>query len=177
MIDVRLMTLAETPRIITYFHDATPAHLALLGVDRARLPPAATWQKLYEQDLEKPPTARRSLLVSWLDDGRFIGFSTADQISYGDCAHMHLHVVEPSLRRKGLGTALVRLSANLYFDVLKLTRLWCEPHAFNTAPNRSLQKAGFKYVKTHMSTPGPINDHQAVNTWVIERTDGAVAWR
>ena len=55
------------------------------------------------------------------------------------------------------------------FERLKLKRLFCEPHAFNVAPNRTLQKAGFKYLKTHMTVPGPLNFHQAVNRWVIER--------
>ena len=46
---------------------------------------------------------------------------------------------------------------------------FCEPNAFNVAPNRTLQKAGFKYLKTHMTVPGPFNYHQAVTRWVIER--------
>ncbi len=57
----------------------------------------------------------------------------------------------------------------IYFERLKLKRLFCEPNAFNVAPNRTLQKAGFKYLKTHMTVPGPLNFHQAVTRWVIER--------
>ncbi|MDU6731579.1 MAG: GNAT family N-acetyltransferase, partial [Bradyrhizobium sp.] len=47
--------------------------------------------------------------------------------------------------------------------------LFCEPHAYNTAPNRALQKAGFRYVKTYKTVPGPMNYHQAVTRWMIER--------
>jgi hypothetical protein len=47
--------------------------------------------------------------------------------------------------------------------------LFCEPNAFNVAPNRTLQKAGFKYLKTHMTVPSALNFHQAVTRWVIER--------
>ena len=57
----------------------------------------------------------------------------------------------------------------IYFERLKLKRLFCEPNAFNVAPNRTLQKAGFKYLKTHMTVPGPLNFHQAVTCWVMER--------
>jgi hypothetical protein len=46
--------------------------------------------------------------------------------------------------------------------------LFCEPNAFNVAPNRTLQRAGFKYVKTHMTVPGLLNFHQAVTRWVFE---------
>jgi hypothetical protein len=48
-------------------------------------------------------------------------------------------------------------------------KIFCEPNAFNVAPNRTLQKAGFKYLKTHKIVPGPLNFHQAVTRWMIER--------
>jgi len=83
---------------------------------------------------------------------------------------MHLHIIEPSLRNSGIGTRCVQLSVELYFEILKLKQLFCEPNAFNVAPNRTLQRAGFKYVKTHMTVPGPLNFHQPVNRWVIRRS-------
>lgn len=60
-------------------------------------------------------------------------------------------------------------ACDIYFERFKLKRLFCEPNAFNVAPNRAMQKAGFKYVKTHMTVPGPLNFHQAVTRWVMER--------
>ena len=82
---------------------------------------------------------------------------------------MHLHVTDPERRNSGIGAECVRRSADIYFERLKLKRLFCEPNAFNIAPNRALQKAGFKYVKTHMTVPGGLNYHQAVTRWVMER--------
>ncbi len=81
---------------------------------------------------------------------------------------MHLHVVDAHRRRSGLGNVLVRQTAALYFEALELKRLFCEPNAFNVAPNRTLQTAGFRYVKTHMTIPGPLNHHQEVTRWVLE---------
>jgi RimJ/RimL family protein N-acetyltransferase len=116
-----------------------------------------------------PVEQRAGVLVIWLSDDRPVGFSTADKIASGEQANMHLHVTEPGRRNSGIGTACVRLTVELYFERLKLKRLFCEPNAFNVAPNRTLQKAGFKYLKTHMTVPGPLNFRQAVNRWVIER--------
>jgi RimJ/RimL family protein N-acetyltransferase len=82
---------------------------------------------------------------------------------------MHLHIVDPANRKSGLGETCVRQSVDIYFDRLSLERLFCEPNAFNVAPNRTLQKAGFRYVKTHNTVPGPLNFHQAVTRWVIEK--------
>jgi len=56
-------------------------------------------------------------------------------------------------------------------ETLALERLFCEPSAFNVAPNRTPQRAGFRYVKTHMAVPGWLNHHQAVTRWVLERHD------
>ncbi|MGY3233424.1 MULTISPECIES: GNAT family N-acetyltransferase [unclassified Bradyrhizobium] len=168
-VTVRPMTLQETTLIIEYFHAATPEHLEMLGVDPTRLPPASQWKRLYEQMFDHPVEQRGSVLVSWLSDDTFFGFSTADKIRVGQQANMHLHITDPSLRNQGIGVDCVRQTVELYFQSLKLKQLFCEPNAFNVAPNRALQKAGFKYVKTHMTVPGPLNFHQAVNRWMIDR--------
>jgi ribosomal protein S18 acetylase RimI-like enzyme len=113
---VRPMNLQETARIIEYFHGATPEHLEVLGVDPTHLPPASQWRRLYEQMFDEPVEQRNGFLVSWFHDDQFVGFSTADKISLGQHANMHLHIADPSLRRQGVGTECVRQSAHLYFD-------------------------------------------------------------
>jgi RimJ/RimL family protein N-acetyltransferase len=168
-VSVRPMTLQETSEVIAYFHTATPEFLEVLGVDPSRLPMPSQWKQRYEQIFGQPVEQRSHFMVSWLHDGEFVGFSTADKIVIGERANMHLHVKDPSRRQRGIGVECVRQSAELYFQTLKLRQLFCEPNAFNVAPNRTLQKAGFKYVKTHMTVPGPLNFHQAVNQWVMDR--------
>ncbi len=78
-------------------------------------------------------------------------------------------MLAPERRNGGVGVQCVRLSVDLYFETLKLRALFCEPNAFNVAPSRTVQAAGFKYVKTHITVPGPLNFHQPVTRWVIER--------
>ena len=166
---VREMTAAETDLIVEYFLHSTPEHLEMLGVDPTRFPSAASWREFLHRESALPIEQRSLVLVIWLSDDQPIGFSTADKISFGEQANMHLHVIDPERRHQGIGADCVRRSVDLYFDRLKLKRLFCEPHAFNVAPNRTLQKAGFKYLKTHMTVPGPFNFHQAVTRWVFER--------
>jgi RimJ/RimL family protein N-acetyltransferase len=98
-----------------------------------------------------------------------VGFSSTDRITFGNEAFMHLHVVEAELRSSGLGTQFVMLSAQAYFKVLELRRLFCEPNALNVAPNRTLQRAGFRYLFTHESQPSPINFPQLTTRWVLDR--------
>jgi RimJ/RimL family protein N-acetyltransferase len=166
---VRLMIRAEADLIIDYFTSATSEHLETLGVDPTRLPAVAAWRQHYDREFDLPVERRASLMLIWLEDDQPVGFSPADKIVFGERANMHLHLFQPDNRARGLGVACVRRSVDLFFTTLQLKQLFCEPNAFNVAPNRTLQKAGFKYLKTHMTVPGPINFHQAVTRWVLER--------
>ena len=166
---VREMTLEETDLVSDYFHTSSVEHLEMMGVDPSRLFTRTAWRERYAQDYARPRPERAFMAVVWLDAQTPVGFSTADKIVFGERANMHLHVLQPERRNAGIGVQCVRLSVDLYFETLKLTSLFCEPSAFNLAPNRTVQAAGFKYVKTHMTVPGPLNFHQPVTRWVIER--------
>lgn len=168
-VNVREMLLEEVGVVIDYFHESSAEHLELLGVDPTRLPGRVHWRQLYEADFAQPIERRRSLLLLWETDAGPIGFSSVDKIVYGKEAYMHLHILDSGQRHSGYGVTGVHLSVDIYFDRLRLERLYCEPNAFNVAPNRTLQKAGFKYLKTHRTVPGPLNFHQAVTRWVFER--------
>jgi RimJ/RimL family protein N-acetyltransferase len=164
----RPMQLAETELIIDYFHSASPEFLNTLGVDPSRLLERAQWKARFEARFALPIEERNFFAILWEIDGRPAGWSSADKVVFGQEAYMHLHVLDPERRGQGNGTFFVRESAKIYFDTLRISRLYCEPYAFNTAPNRTLQAAGFKYVKTHETVPGPFNFHQPVTRWMLE---------
>ena len=168
-LNVREMKFEEVGMIINYFHQATPEYLEMLGVDPNRLPLPEKWLEFYRHEYSKPTEKRSTFLVIWKLDDTPIGFSTADKIVYGAEAYMHLHILDAKQRNAGSGTACVKETSRIYFDIFKLERLFCEPNAFNVAPNRTLQSAGFKYIKTYQTVPGPLNYHQAVTRWMLER--------
>jgi RimJ/RimL family protein N-acetyltransferase len=163
------MTLPETELVIDYFYGATPEHLEMMGVDPTRLPAPAAWRERFQQNFALPIAQRPAFQTIWLADDRPVGVSTTDKVVFGEQANMHLHVIDPDRRNTGIGAPCVRQSVDIYFETLQLKRLFCEPNAFNVAPNRTLQKAGFRYLKTYMTVPGPLNYHQAVTRWVVER--------
>jgi len=167
-VSVREMLLSEVGIRIRYFHEASDDYLLALGVDRALLPEPDVWLSLHERDFERPLTERENFTLVWELDGQVVGFSALDHIEFGEEAFMHLHIVQPSLRRRGLGANFVKLSASRYFELFDLKRLYCEPNALNVAPNRTLQRAGFTYLFSHEATPGPINFPQVTTRWVLE---------
>lgn len=121
----------------------------------------------FEQNLARPVAQRTDYGLLWGADGEAIGSSTADRIVSGDRAYMHLHVQRAEDRGKGYGTELVRRSSWTYLQLFELARLYCEPHAFNFASNRTLRAAGFEYVSTQGTTPAPLNVQQVTNLWVF----------
>jgi RimJ/RimL family protein N-acetyltransferase len=165
----REMQPAEVDIVIDYFHDASDEHLDRLGVDRALLPARTAWREFYAHDCARPLPERSIFWLAWESDDEIIGFSSADQISFGEQAFMHLHILRPDRRRCGLGVQFVRQSATIYFRVLELQRLFSQPNALNVAPNRTLQRAGFQYVLSEHTIPGPINCPQVVTRWVLKR--------
>lgn len=168
-LSTRQMKLEEAHFVVDYFHRSTPEHLEMLGVDPTRLPPYSKWLEYFKCEYAQPIDKRSCLVVLWLSDDVPVGFSSVDRIVFGKEAFMHLHILDSDRRKSGIGTTCVRESARIYFDALGLERLFCEPNAFNVAPNRTLQSAGFKYVKTHKTVPGPLNYHQAVTRWILEK--------
>jgi len=165
----RPMQLFETALVIDYFLNATPEYLNSLGVDPKLVPERALWIARFEQQFALPVEERKVLLVLWELDDKPVGFSSSDKIRFGEEAHMHLHIFNSERRLRGNGTAFVRQTARIYFETLKLKRLFCEPYALNVAPNRTLQAAGFKYLKTYETTPGLMNFRQPVTQWMLER--------
>jgi RimJ/RimL family protein N-acetyltransferase len=169
---VREMRLAEVDVRIDYFHSSSGDYLRTLGVDRSLLPSRAAWRESCEADYSRPIQDRDTYSLIWELDDQVVGFSSTDHITFGEQAFMHLHILDPAHRRSGLGAQFVRRSAATYFHVLELQRLYCQPNAFNVAPNRTLQAAGFRYVFTReMATSelNPFNFPQPVTRWVLEK--------
>lgn len=168
-LESREMAFYEVGMIVDYFHSQAPEDLDRLGVDPTRLPDPAVWTELLRAECERAVENRLIFPVAWYADDLAVGFSTVDKIEFGELAHMHAHLMEPTLRRRGLGTAYVRQTAWLCFELLRVKRIVCEPHALNVAANRTLQRAGFRYEATHWTVPGALSFRQPVTRWVAER--------
>jgi RimJ/RimL family protein N-acetyltransferase len=95
-----------------------------------------------------------------------------NRLQYGRQAFVHLHLWPAVRRREGLGFMFFQMSIAQYVSRLKLHSIFCEPYAANPAPNRVLQKAGFRFVRTYRTTPGALNFEQDVNRWELDATAG-----
>lgn len=169
MIAVREMEKDEIGLMIRYFLDATPEFLRGMGVDRNLLPAYDTWLNKVESDFDKPMEQREFFYVIWMHEERPIGHSNINKIVFGKEAYMHLHLWKPDKRQQGIGSSLVRLSLPYYFRNFQLKELYCEPHAHNLAPNRTLERTGFQFVEEYETIPGWIQFKQPVKRWRMSR--------
>ena len=159
------MKSKDAELIVRYFLDASPDFLKGMGVDPARLPSFDEWIEKLNADLAKPMEEKEFFYVIWLFENKPIGHSNINKIVFGQEAYMHLHLWTADRRAKGIGTSLVRLSLPYYFRNFKLNELFCEPHAHNPAPNKTLEGLGFQFEKEYETIPGWINFHQPVKRW------------
>jgi RimJ/RimL family protein N-acetyltransferase len=159
--------------MIDYFHGASDDLLARMGVDRGRLPARQDWLERAWRDHERAEEdpQRDRFHVAWMLDGAVVGHSSINQIRRGDSASAHLHLWRADLRRAGIGGDFFRRSVSYYFTHFDLQVLRVEPYAENAAPNRVVEKLGFRFVKRYRTVPGPLNFEQEVNRYEMQRAE------
>lgn len=168
-LSVRAMEATDIALMVDYFLNASEAFLKAMGADKSKLPNRSDWIALLEQDIEKPHAEKDFFYMIWEVDGQAIGHNNINKITYGKEASMHLHVWQPLKRQKGLGLQFLRLSIPHFFKEFELEYLLCEPYALNIAPNKTLRKLGFEFIKSYETKPGWINFYQAVNQYKLTK--------
>lgn len=169
-IDVRPFEAAsEYERMIDYFVGGDEPFLRGMGVDPALLPTRAAWLEACMTDHRRPDAEKERFYLAWRHDAELVGHSSISHIEPGRVAHIHLHLWVPERRRRGLGTAFVAASMDLYFERFGLKTIASEPYADNLAPNRALERLGFSHVKRYRTVPSSIAREQDVHRWEITR--------
>lgn len=92
-----------------------------------------------------------------------VGHCFVNNIEIGNQVHMHLHLWDTTHRKKGMGVSLLQKSIPVFFKQLQLLKLWGEPYAKNIAPNKTILKARFTFVKSYTGIPGTWCFEQEVN--------------
>lgn len=166
-LSIREIEEVDFENIIDYFLKADKNFLLGMGVDPSKLPEKEKWLDLLLQDYQEPFEKKKFCYVIWLQNKIPIGHSNINKIIFGEEAYMHLHIWDTGRRQKGIGFECMKMSLPFYFEKCKLRRLYCEPSAFNPAPNRTLQKLGFEFIKQYETVPGWINLYLTVNSWCL----------
>lgn len=170
-ISVRESTASDIEHIVDYFVNADALFLKGMGADKALLPERAHWIQKLQVEFSKPYEEKNYLYFIWMLDGKAIGHSNVNNIKFGESATMHLHLWERVKRKSGLGFQFIQLTIPHYFEKLQLKKIICEPYAENTAPNKTLKKLGFEFVRAYETIPGPISFQQVVNRYELKKEE------
>jgi RimJ/RimL family protein N-acetyltransferase len=166
-LSVREIQQEDIEAIINYWLNSDPAFLEGMGVDLKKMPTGEQWKEMLTDQINQPYQEKKSFYTIWLVDGKAIGHCNVNKIIFGQEAFMHLHIWKNENRQKGIGAELVKLSLQWFFKNLNLKNIYCEPYALNPAPNKTLEKLGFEFIKSYTTTPGWINFEQPVNLWEL----------
>lgn len=166
---VREIQASDIPYLVDYWSYSDPEYLVAMGVDLDKLPNEGELEAMLGSQLGVPLTEKKSYALIWEQNGEPVGHCNVNQIEFGKQAHMHLHLWQSGNRKSGIGSVLVKKSIPFFFQNLELETLICEPYALNPAPNRTLEKIGFTFVKSHTCIPGYLNFEQEVNRWELTR--------
>lgn len=164
-LSVREIQQQDIEPLTNYWVKGAPEYLIGMGVDLQKLPSQEEFAMMLNCQLNTPLKEKKSYCIIWLEDGIAVGHSNINKIIFGEEAYMHLHLWNIKSRKKGNGSAFLKLTFPFYFKNYQLKKLYCEPYALNPAPNKTLKKAGFIFIKKHTCVPGPLNFEQEVNLW------------
>jgi RimJ/RimL family protein N-acetyltransferase len=167
-ISVRELRESDIQLILGYWNNSTPGHFVSMGVDVSKIPAGEVLAERLREQLSLSFENKKAYCLIWEFNGRPIGHSNVNPIIFGEEAYMHLHIWEASTRRTGLGVQLVRMTLPFFFKNLQLKKLYCEPYALNPAPNKTLEKVGFDFVKEFVTVP-PVGFEQLVMRWEMSR--------
>lgn len=168
-ISVRQLAITDHQTIIDYFLQADEDFLQAMGVDPAKLPSKKQWLNTLNSDFYLQPEQKQFFYIIWLLNNQPVGHSNINKITFGEEAYMHLHLWRKDKRQKGMGTPFLKLTIPYFFDTFQLKKLYCEPSAFNLAPNKTLQTLGFDFIQSYDTIPGWVNFFQTVNRWCLSR--------
>ncbi|WP_044212907.1 GNAT family N-acetyltransferase [Flammeovirga sp. OC4] len=164
-IELRELQHHDIQDLINYWTKSDPDYLKSLGVDLQKLPPEEGFRGMLEQQIKLPYAEKQNYALIVIFDGVSIGHVNINEIHFGETAKMHLHLWKDEFRRGGIGVQMIQLAIPLFLEKFELKKLICEPYAENEAPNKTLKKVGFKFIKRYTTVPGSINFEQEVNQW------------
>ncbi|HET9744103.1 MAG TPA: GNAT family protein [Chitinophagaceae bacterium] len=167
LLSVREIQHHDIQPLSDYWFQSDPEFLVNMGVDLSKIPVREKWEQMLEQQIRQSYREKQSYCIIWLLENEPIGHSNINRIIFGEEAYMHLHIWKKHNRTKGMGLQFMNMTLPYFFRNMQLKKLCCEPYALNPAPNRTMEKLGFEFIREYITVPGWINYEQKVKHWEL----------
>ena len=166
-LSVRELQQSDIEPLSDYWFKSDPSFLVNMGVDLSKIPPREEWEQMLIEQISQSYDEKKSYCIIWLVNDEPVGHSNVNRIIFGEEAYMHLHIWQKGNRTKGLGMQFIKMTLPWFFEKMQLKKLCCEPYALNPAPNKTMEKLGFEFIKEYVTIPGWINFEQPVKHWEL----------
>jgi len=166
-LSVREIQHSDIEPLSDYWFNSDPDFLIRMGVDLSKMPTREEWKGMLNEQLSQSYEEKKSYCIIWLLKDEPVGHSNVNRIIFGEEAYLHLHIWDSDNRTKGLGLQFVKMTLPFFFQNMKLKKICCEPYALNPAPNKTMEKLGFEFIKEYITVPGFINFEQPVKHWEL----------
>jgi len=168
-LSVRELQQNDIEALSDYWFKSDPSFLINMGVDLSKMPTRKEWEQMLNEQINQSYEERKSYCIIWLAGNKPVGHSNVNRIIFGEEAYMHLHIWNSNNRTKGMGLQFVKMTLPWFFEKMQLKKICCEPYALNPAPNKTMEKLGFEFIKEYITVPGWINFEQPVKHWELTR--------
>lgn len=162
---VREAKKKDIQHIVGYWDNASTEDLLAMGIDVNNIDPLKNLGDRLEKQLALSYEEKTAFVMVAMMNEKLVGHCYVNDLIFGKEAFMHLHIWQSNSQKKGMGAEMVRQSIPHFFNKLKLQTLFCEPAAMNPAPNKTLKKVGFKFIKKHLTVPAGWTFQLEVNRW------------
>ena len=166
-LSLRELRESDIEPLSDYWFKSDPSFLVNMGVDLSKIPPREEWEQMLMEQIGQSYQEKKSYCLVWLLNDEPVGHSNINRIIFGEEAYMHLHIWKKDNRTKGLGAQFVKMCLPYFFEKMQLKKICCEPYALNPAPNKTMEKLGFDFIKEYITIPGWINFEQPVKHWEL----------
>jgi RimJ/RimL family protein N-acetyltransferase len=136
---LRDLTTADIPAIVDYWLSMPEESLAFMGVDRQRLGSHDEIHRRFSNAIRSGDANQPNIALAITLDDRLVGYTLLNRYS-AEVNYSHWHIIVPTLRAKGLSTALYPLRIQAYFEMAPIAQLIHQTRTRNVAVNRMLDK-------------------------------------
>jgi hypothetical protein len=110
-----------------------------MGVDRQRLGSHDEIHRRFSSAIRTGQASQPSIALAITLDDRLVGYTLLNRYS-ADVNYSHWHIIVPTLRAKGLSSALYPQRIQAYFEMAPIAQLIHQTRSRNVAVNRMLDK-------------------------------------
>ena len=159
---LRDLAPADLSAIVGYWAFSPPELLAAMGVDRGRMGSEEQLRKRFAEAIPTGDANQAHLGFAITLEGSLAGYTLLNRYSE-DVNYSHWHIIRPSLRAKGLSTALYPHRIQAYFDLAPIRQLIHQTRTSNIGMNRVLDKflpvSETRYIETPDGVAAPGEFH------------------